>query len=241
MDSARAPVNLDKIISDFNVWEEAAAAVLQENNRLSLQVKHLQRQCTLYQEAEKCYINDITLLRCSTERLQNALAKRCDFENENAALRDQIVALHKSTVLLEMEHKKQIAESLDTLKAAHEAHKTELLRAQELVQRQSKQEIEVLQRQIQEKNAELRQIQKQLSDVERDRHTEVVKLRLEYDAKLLKLQKQRAQSDQPSSTNHEVYRKKLQHQKAESDQEIATLKAQVQDLQRQLATFGKKK
>ena len=77
MDSARAPVNLDKIISDFNVWEEvkgfgrwfskhalhpllilkAAAAVLQENNRLSLQVKHLQRQCTLYQEAEKCYIN----------------------------------------------------------------------------------------------------------------------------------------------------------------------------------------
>eukprot|EP00731_Ephydatia_muelleri_P020546 Em0013g273a len=179
MDSARAPVNLDKIISDFNVWEEAAAAVLQENNRLSLQVKHLQRQCTLYQEAEKCYINDITLLRCSTERLQNALAKRCDFENENAALRDQIVALHKSTVLLEMEHKKQIAESLDTLKAAHEAHKTELLRAQELVQRQSKQEIEVLQRQIQEKNAELRQIQKQLSDVERDRHTEVVKLRLE--------------------------------------------------------------
>lgn len=78
---------------------------------------------------------------------------------------------------------------------------------------------------MQEKNAELRQIQKQLSDVERDRHTEVIKLRLEvcvqlnfgpnfvhlvsikYDAKLLKLQKQRAQSDQPSSTNHEVYRK----------------------------------
>lgn len=38
---------------------------------------------------------------------------------------------------LEKEHKKQIAESLDTLRAAHEAHKTELLRAQELVQRQS--------------------------------------------------------------------------------------------------------
>ena len=36
---------------------KAAAAVLQENNRLSLQVKYLQRQCALYQEAEKCYIN----------------------------------------------------------------------------------------------------------------------------------------------------------------------------------------
>lgn len=72
----------------------------------------------------------------------------------------------------------------------------------------------------------MRQIQKQLSDAERDKHTETVKLRLEvcmharlhftakltrafskYDAKLLKLQKQKAQSDQPSTINHEVYRK----------------------------------
>lgn len=136
MDSARAPVNLDKIISDFSIWEEAAAAVLHENNRLSLQVKHLQKQCSLYQEGEKCYINDITLLRCSMEKLQSALAKRCDFENENDALREQIAALHKSTALLETEHKKQIAESLDNLRAANEAHKAELLRAQELAQRQ---------------------------------------------------------------------------------------------------------
>lgn len=40
-------------------------------------------------------------------------------------------------------------------------------------------ELEVLQRTIQERNGEVRQLQKQLTDLERDKHTEVVKLRLE--------------------------------------------------------------
>ena len=39
--------------------------------------------------------------------------------------------------------------------------------------------MESLQRTIQEKSGEIRQLQKQLTDLERDKHTEVVKLRLE--------------------------------------------------------------
>ena len=36
-----------------------------------------------------------------------------------------------------------------------------------------------MQKVIQESNAEMRQLQKQLADMERDSHTEIVKLRLE--------------------------------------------------------------
>ena len=43
----------------------------------------------------------------------------------------------------------------------------------------AKRETESLQLSIQEKNGEIRQLQKQLSDLERDKHTELVKLRLE--------------------------------------------------------------
>ena len=95
-------------------------------------------------------------------------------------------------------------------------------------------ELEVLQRNIQERNGEARQLQKQLTDLERDRHTEVVKLRLEvcttgggvsvavhvvrccqcypqYDAKLLKLQKQNSKNQcgqsSSSSINHEIFRR----------------------------------
>lgn len=39
--------------------------------------------------------------------------------------------------------------------------------------------MESLQRTAEQRQSEIRQLQKQLSDMERDRHTEVVKLRLE--------------------------------------------------------------
>ena len=42
-----------------------------------------------------------------------------------------------------------------------------------------KSEVDSLQRAGEQRQAEIRQLQKQLSDTERDRHTEVVKLRLE--------------------------------------------------------------
>lgn len=99
---------------------------------------------------------------------------------------------------------------------------------------------------------------------------------LQYDAKLLKLQKQNSKNQcgqsSSSSINHEIFRRvymstpeytwlscfvtfhcrilqlfcsdllqKLQHAKAESDREIAALKRQVSDLERQLATVNKRR
>ena len=88
----------------------------------------------------------------------------------------------------------------------------------------------------------------------------------QYDAKLLKLQKQNSKTQcgqGPSSVNHEIFRKvnsqcwlrtlnridtsissyvqKLQHAKAESDREIAVLKKHITDLERQLSVTGKRK
>ena len=40
-------------------------------------------------------------------------------------------------------------------------------------------EIDLLQKTAQEKTTEIQQLQKQLAEVERDKHTEIVKLRLE--------------------------------------------------------------
>ena len=90
-------------------------------------------------------------------------------------------------------------------------------------------EIDSLQKTVQDKAGEIQQLQKQLAEVERDKHTEIVKLRLEvscscvflllamislfilkYDAKLLKLQKQNTRSQaQPStsSMNSDIFRR----------------------------------
>ncbi|XP_028518671.1 kinesin-like protein 2 [Exaiptasia diaphana] len=72
----------------------------------------------------------------------------------------------------------------------------------------------------------------------RDKHTEIVKLRLEYDAKLLKLQKSSAAKTQSAPSSHfnsDIFRKKLQAAKSESEREIAALKERIAQLERQLS------
>ena len=90
-----------------------------------------------------------------------------------------------------------MSEAVENLNAVHEAHKREIAQMHTSANQQcgchthdsgtniitllvpARRETDSLQHVIQEKNGEIRQLQKQLSDVERDKHTELVKLRLE--------------------------------------------------------------
>ena len=111
-----------------------------------------------------------------------------------------------SAALLEEEHKKQMSEALENLRTIHDAHKKDMAQAQDIANQQSKicceqlvkehhtflfcelahklctivqQELKVLEKTIQEKNIEIKRLQKQNAELEREKHTEVVKLRLE--------------------------------------------------------------
>lgn len=87
-----------------------------------------------------------------------------------------------------------MTEAMNNLHLVQQAHKTELAQVHEEVHQQSKnilvlgivrfliavsKEIDLLNVTLQEKNVEIKQLQKQLSDIERDKHTEIVKIRLE--------------------------------------------------------------
>ena len=51
-----------------------------------------------------------------------------------------------------------------------------------LITNAGKREVSLLEKTIQEKNGEIRELAQKLSDMERDKHTEMVKLRLEVSA-----------------------------------------------------------
>lgn len=92
-----------------------------------------------------------------------------------------------------------MSEAVENISAVHEAHKREIAQLHSSANQQcdylnmspvsntipshslyiAKRETDSLQHTIQERNSEIRQLQKQLSDLERDKHTELVKLRLE--------------------------------------------------------------
>lgn len=234
--------DLDKLLKEFDYWEKGTVELHRENRSLTLNLKSLQKRCDIYMQSEKCLTEDNFQLNQIIKNLQDILHKRCNLENENTELKEQLEMLHKETEQLEQQHRQQMRNALDELQAIKEAHKNEIKSVQNSTTLQLRKEIESLDKTIQDKSSDIRQLQKQLSDVERDKHTEIIKLRLEYDAKLLKLQKQNTKTQaQSSSVNSDIYRRKLQAAKIESEKEITSLRKRVDELEKQLSNASKRR
>ncbi|XP_031554808.1 coiled-coil domain-containing protein 150-like [Actinia tenebrosa] len=233
-------VQLDLLIEDFSNWQKATTDLAKENASLHSQIRSLAKQIQLIQEAEKVALEECSSLRSMADKLQATLSKRCDFEDENGRLKEQIQQMKKSADALEQEHKNQITEAIKEIEVSDQMHKNEICRLKEESQQQAKREISLLEKSLQEKDSELRHLQKQLADMARDKHTEIVKLRLEYDAKLLKLQKSNVAKslNTPSShSNSDIFRKKLQAAKSQSEKDIASLKDKITQLERQVQKY----
>jgi len=84
--------------------------------------------------------------------------------------------------------------AMENLEVVQNSHQKEITQIQDISNQQgisrlsyhvilvvftAKKEVSAMQKLIQESNTEVRQLQKQLADMERDSHTEIVKLRLE--------------------------------------------------------------
>lgn len=111
-------------------------------------------------------------------------------------MKERIESTTHSGMVLEQKHKEQMEEAMENMDALRATHKKETAQIQENMKQQSKpnplcvwegceyfltvqKDIELLERTIQDKNGEIRQLQKENAELERAKHTEVVKLRLE--------------------------------------------------------------
>lgn len=230
-------VDLDNLIQEFLQWQTALRDAAHENNCFKMEIRSLTRKLETSQEAERIALEDAGKLKGIIDSLQGVLSKRCDQEEENESLKSQISKMEEKCSSLEKEHKLQISESLKNLEISEQAHRQEILKFKEETLEQSRREITELQKSLQEKADEVRQLQKKLVDTNHANHTEIVKIRLEYDAKLLKLQRSnaKAQGGQTSNANSDIFRKKLQFAKAEAQKEITSLKSKVSELERKLS------
>jgi ribosomal protein L44E len=108
-----------------------------------------------------------------------SLTKVHHIEVNNKQLKEQLEELHGEMDGLESHHRQQMMEAVENLQAVQEAHKKDMQQLQMSTNYQMKREAESIQRALQEKVNEIETLQKQLSDSEREKHTEIVKLRLE--------------------------------------------------------------
>nr|XP_058955956.1 restin homolog [Pocillopora verrucosa] len=210
--SIRTAVDLDNLIKEYTYFEKVMRHTAQENSRLEKEILFLNKQLQSSQEAEKLSIEEAGKFKAMVDNLQRILLQRCDKEDL-------------------LEHKTELSEALKN-------HKQEIQRVRQEELQQNRKVITTLEKSLQGKESQIQQLEKQLADMSHLHQTEIVKLRLEFDEKILKLQRERnnakAQAGQSFNANTDIFRKKLQFAKAEAQKEINSLKSQVAELERKL-------
>ncbi|CAB3988688.1 Hypothetical predicted protein [Paramuricea clavata] len=246
METSNEQIDLGEFVNDFLSWQKTIKNLAKENSYVKLQYAIIQKQLQKSQIAEKTANEKCVQLREMVNKLQTTLDIRNNLQDENVKLKKQIAEAKEIATNLEQasnpplslikSHKCQMNEAIKNLEASQQAHAVEVRRLQENNQLQNKREVALLEKGIQEKNGEIRKLCQKLSDMERDKHTEIVKLRLEYDAKLLKAQKSNSkqQSGSMATVNNEIFRKKLQYAKVQAEKEVGVLKNKIMELERKL-------
>ena len=229
---------LSKLVSDFSVWQETTSTLQKENADLQKELKSTQKKVHNLGESFEASNAEVKQLRAIVDKLHDILSKRYDFEGENLRLKKELANMQKKASQLEDTHCCQMAEAMENLQALSSKHKAEMAAAQRLALQQLQQACQAKDKETQEKIDEIKLLQREKSELERAKHTDIVKLRLECDAKMLKLQKQQqqqqseqVQNSHSASSSNEIFRKKLQHLKAESEKEKAFLRSRVEELE----------
>lgn len=228
--------DLDQLRNDFLAWQRATSCVSSQNAGLKSQLATVERQLLASQTAERAANETASQLREQVSKLQLILLKRCDMEEENRKLKEQIMNLKEEAARLEQDHRQQINDALESLELAKASHAEEITILKDEAMKEMKREASRLEKIVAEQKAEIRQLRKEHEDSRKEHYAQLVKVRLEYDAKLLKMQRQttKPMPNQSSSVGHEIFRKKLQAAKAESDREVASLKRTISELEKRL-------
>ncbi|XP_046848584.1 coiled-coil domain-containing protein 152-like [Xenia sp. Carnegie-2017] len=227
---------IKKNIKILLFYDQTMKNLSKENSNLKMQLNIVQNKLLRSEIAEKTANESSTHLREMVDKLQSVLDSQNKLQDENATLKREIANAKQIAVNVEKSHKSQIDEAVMKLEACQQANTIEVQQMKENLQQQHKRKISLLEQEIQSKNEEIRQLNEKIGDLKRDSHTEIVKLKLEYDEKLLKAQKNQMKhvSNASTNVNNDIFRKKLQFAKVQAEKDVNVLKKKITELERKL-------
>uniref|UniRef100_A0A5F5PSE2 Coiled-coil domain containing 152 n=1 Tax=Equus caballus TaxID=9796 RepID=A0A5F5PSE2_HORSE len=88
---------------------------------------------------------------------------------------------------------------------------------------------------IEKKEVEISELNAKLRTQEKEKQNEIIRLQLEFDAKLARVQTKSKSYPDSTVLPHSIYRRKLQHLQEEKNKEIAILRNTVRDLEQRLS------
>ncbi|KAM8793159.1 coiled-coil domain-containing protein 152 isoform 2-T2 [Eudromia elegans] len=205
-------VNLGKLLDDFSVIEKKISEITEANNLLVLQLE-----------------KSSMLVKLSLSKEDSAK------EDENERLKDNVQILEEKLTAREQEYKLQIEKLLMEIKNKEEDHTGEITRLSCDMRKQIElMEVEYKEK-IEKKELEILELNRQLKTQDEEKQNEIIKLQIEFNAKLARVQNKTAKSFPDASIlPQSIYRRKLQHLQEEKNKEIEILRNTIRDLEQRL-------
>ncbi|KAI6650692.1 coiled-coil domain-containing protein [Oopsacas minuta] len=236
-------------ISEENIDIESSLQLLSSfelkcNEMVSENIQ-LQEQLTLATESKtesKKQLQDkmlhIQLLQDSVDTVQSALGQHLVQQEENSNLKSRIkeLELKAEGVTLSFENERESWRiNLKELECKQEAEIDEIKEEQlfTVVNLNKKFDHEITLR-----DKKISELEGQLNVAEKDKKEEITKLKLEYEARLMKAMRQNSISSHQNQTGNagmnnsqDIYRRKLEHMQQLHSREVVCLKQKINELQ----------
>ncbi|XP_053151280.1 coiled-coil domain-containing protein 152 isoform X3 [Hemicordylus capensis] len=231
-------VNLDKLLESFSQIEKKIAELHGENNLLSLQLDKTKRLLTISQSKEGSAQEECATLQNMIKGLQQTIENLCHLRDENERLKNTVHISEKTLKTHEQEYKNQIDRLMREIESKGKEHKLE----QRKIYCDMNKKIETMEEEhkqlIEKKDLEILELTRQLRDQEKEKQNEIIKLQIEFNEKLVRIQN-KAPKPYPAPTalplHQSIYRRKLQHLQEEKNKEIEVLRNTIRDLEQKLS------
>uniref|UniRef100_A0A3B4XQZ8 Coiled-coil domain containing 152 n=1 Tax=Seriola lalandi dorsalis TaxID=1841481 RepID=A0A3B4XQZ8_SERLL len=192
-------VNLDQFMEEFAELEKEITAVNGKNNLLEIMLEDANRLIKFYLTKEKSLIEERDSLLITVSRLQQTLQEQCNLRVENERLKNNMAHMKRQNERSAEDGEAELQRLVGEMKTEEDRHKREL----EAVRQQCRREVEQAHRKgfsqleakdaeakklLEEKDMDLEEMKKRLKDQERERQSELLKLQMEFGAKLARVQ-----------------------------------------------------
>ncbi|NWR55186.1 CC152 protein, partial [Bucorvus abyssinicus] len=228
-------VNLDKLLENFSEIEKKISEINEANNLLVLQLEKCNRLLTLSQSKEESVKEECTTLKNVIKGLTQTIENQCNVKDENDRLKGAIHILEEKLKACEQEYKDHIEKLMIEIKNKEEDHKLEIT----LLNCEIRKKLEVKEMEYREererKELEILELTRQMKIQNEEKQNEIIKLQIEFNAKLARVQNKTTKSfSDPSVLPQSIYRRKLQHLQEEKNKEIEILRNTIRDLEQRL-------
>ncbi|XP_047426164.1 coiled-coil domain-containing protein 152-like [Mugil cephalus] len=241
-------VNLDRFMEEFGHLEQNFIEVNGKNSMLEIMLEDANRLAKFYMTKEHSLSEEKDSLLVTVSRLQQTLQEQCNLRVENERLKSDLVQLKQQNEKTAEVGEAEVQRLISEMRAEEERHKREL----EAVRQQSRREVEnvhmesfhqleakdaEIKKLLEKKDQHLEEMKKRLKDQEREKQNELLKLQMEFGAKLARVQStaQRSQQQQQQHGSNllpqSVFKRKLQFFQEEKNREIVALRQRIWELE----------